>query len=130
MSSPSPTFRALVTEHVGRLVRRHGLIGDWTNLKDLEFTISDETKTRKLILEFGETNWKQDKGARSQYPVCKGMSVGWNDVYEQHKAQIDTILNDFQCSSELAADVLMLTPIERLVEVVFPVRKDKEERKD
>jgi hypothetical protein len=106
------------------------LIGDWTNLKDLEFTISDETKKRKMILEFGETKWKQDKGARSQYPVCKGMSVGWNDVYEQHKAHIDMILKEYWCSLEMAADVLMLTPIERLVEVVFPVRKDKEERKD
>jgi hypothetical protein len=118
LMSSSLSFRTSVDDLVGHVLSSHELVGEWTNKRDLEYTISQ--KNSSLILEFGETSWKSTPGSRSQYAVCKGMSVGYNDVYGQHKQEMDKILDDYQCGGEMAADVLMLTPIERLIELAFP----------
>jgi hypothetical protein len=123
-----PVFRKEVNKLLEHVLEVAGLEANWTN-KGLHIVDPLNLK-HELVLVFEEVEWKKDKGATSQYPVTRGMSVGSTTLYEMHKDTIDTILNEFQCDSELAADVLMLTPIERLLEVMKTERKEEKEEEE
>jgi hypothetical protein len=122
----APSFRSALDEALDHLLRRSGVQGYWSKTDKREYTLLYEQ--RSLTLAFGEITWKRDTpDARSQYPVAKGFTIVPMTFYEQHRKEVDTILRDFQCHTELAVDVLLLTPIERLIEVL---KTKEEEKKD